>query len=91
MADTIRRDLVIGVLGRQLLYEVTHLDLLEKQAEKNPERLEELPHQRLTIEEKIYTIFKVADDLELYDEVASGAVVPQYIKDRYWGEDHPKA
>jgi len=91
MADTIRRDWVIGVLSSQLLNDVTALDLLEKQAEKNPERLEELSRQSFGFEESIYTLFQVADELELYDEVVSGTVVPQYMKERYWGKDHPKA
>ena len=74
MTDTIHRDLVIGVLRGELSNAATALDLVEKTAEKSPEGL---PRRRSVSEERIYTLFKVADELEVYDEVASGVVVPK--------------
>jgi len=38
-----------------------------------------------TLDEQIFILMKLADTLELYEELTRTVVIPQKLKDEYWG------
>ncbi len=87
MTENIRRELVVGVIGRHILHNVASLGLIEEEAQKEPsEGQERWRVTRKQVEERIFALMEVADELGLYEDVTVG--IPQRLLEEY-REAHP--
>jgi hypothetical protein len=82
------RDAVTKVLTDLLLTQLGGIDSYEERANEHPVKQERMRLEKEKTEESILTLMKVADELGLYEDVVRDIVIPQRIKDYYWGPEH---
>jgi hypothetical protein len=83
------RNAVTKVLTDLILTQLGGIDSYEERANELPVKQERMRLEKETTEESILTLMKVADELDLYEDVVRDIVIPQRIKAYFWGPEHP--
>jgi len=83
------RDAVTKVLADLILTQLGGINSYGERANEHPVKQERMRLEKEKTEESILTLMKVADELGLYEDVARDIVIPQRIKEFYWGPEHP--
>jgi len=83
------RDAVTKVITNLILTQLGGIDSYEERANELPVKQERMRLEKEKTEESILTIMKVADELDLYEDVVRDIVIPQRIKEYFWGPEHP--
>ena len=83
------RDAVTKVLTDLLLTQLGDINSYEERANEHPVKQERMRLEKEKTEESILTLMKVADELGLYEDVVRDIVIPQRIKEYYWGPERP--
>ena len=85
----ISRDRVVEVIKDLMLNDIVHIDMLRERLEKEPEERESMRRRIRYIEEGVFTLMKVANELGVYEDVDGKIKIPHRLKRDFFGEDHP--
>ena len=85
----ISRDRVVEVIKDLMLNDIVHIDMLRERLEKEPEEGESMRRRIRYIEEGVFPLMKVANELGVYEDVDGKITIPNRLKRDFFGEDHP--
>jgi hypothetical protein len=85
----ISRERVVEVIGDLIQRDVAAIDELEKKSEDKPEEREITRRWIRNCEEGIFNRMKVADELDVLDDICRKSTIPFPLRREYWGGDHP--